>query len=100
VPFNVVRSINQIDISVHLNPKRLHGVLQAGSLELLPATVTSGVADAPLQTLLPCLLAAMCHPAQSVRRAAIPAADALAKVHSLSSQDLESESTAMTGGGI
>ena len=56
------------------------GVPQALMLELLPATIALGMEDACLQTLVPCLLAAMCHLAQDVRNPALLAAEALAKV--------------------
>ena len=57
--------------------------LQVMMLELLPATLAYGVEDACLRNLLPCLLAAMSHPAQDVRGAALPAAEALANVCSI-----------------
>jgi hypothetical protein len=54
--------------------------LQVNSLELFAATAESGLADAQLHSLVPCLLAAMCQAAQEVRTAALQAAKAMAEV--------------------
>jgi len=54
--------------------------LQVTSLELFAVAVGSGLADAQVHDLVPCLLAAMCQPAQDVRTAALPAAKAMAEV--------------------